>query len=389
MGMSSYCFQKVAPPDSAYSLAAASLTAGYAATLACGRHGCAIVLAAVLAAGTGCGPGDDPEDLLRDYVGRLQNLTEVEVLDTLDARSGLQRYPPRRERRLALGDVRIGLLDFLALHGCGLQQVIGERNSALGRVMAVSQQLLYEHRLLLGTRRCQVQLADDPDAVALSEQLAEVAHLKGADLPKAYWNATFASPEFEHMFSLAAAPLPVSEAPGGAQVTQALLGLAALGPALGSERLEIDSTRLEDYYQVVRSRRMAGELLGAIDLLRFYLDAAAEVLERRLAERPLCYKQRPTPRARNLDNVFRKFYAGGVQVYLARVDREAGEWLRALDRLFAEQRVPLSPVMAAYRDSQLRMDGEGGLWRRYRAAVARHARAWQRVFDQCGLAPGA
>ncbi len=346
---------------------------------------CAVLLSAV-----GCGSANDPEDLLADYVGRVENVTEVDVLDGEGYRAGLLAYPERRDRRLPLADVRIGMLDFLVLIQCGLQEIVGERNSALGKVMPVSQQLIYEHRLLVSARQCRRQLEDkDSNILELQRTLDEVVSIKTAELPKAYWNATFGSPEFERMFSLAAPPLRIdAAAKSNADIEGALLHLADLGERLGEATLNLESTPLEAQYKAINSRRVAGELLGALDLLRFHLDAAASAIETRLEERPVCYNKRPTPKARIFDNVFRKQYVDRVQPYLARVHRQARDWLTLVNRLASAQEGQMTPVFAAYFEAQLSMEAEGALWSRYQRALARHTEAWQTVLAQCGLMPG-
>ncbi|MDX1529503.1 MAG: DUF3080 family protein, partial [Gammaproteobacteria bacterium] len=135
---------------------------------------CAVLLSAV-----GCDSATDPEAMLADYVGRVENMTEVEVLDGAGYRAALLAYPERRDRRLPLADVRIGMLDFLVLIQCGLQEIVGERNSALGKVMPVSQQLIYEHRLLVSARECRRELEDKGSNIfELQQTLDEVVRIK-------------------------------------------------------------------------------------------------------------------------------------------------------------------------------------------------------------------
>ncbi len=339
---------------------------------------------------TGCGQGNDPEVMLTDYVERVESVTEVSVLGDGGYRAELLLYPDRRDRRLPLADVRIGMLDFLVLIQCGLQEIVGERNSALGKVMPVSQQLIYEHRLLVSARQCRQQLeANGTKVFELQEKLDDVVSIKSAELPKAYWNATFGSPEFEQMFSLSASPLRVDAASNpNAELELSLRHLADLGAGLGSASLQLESKSLEAQYKVLSSRRMAGEVLGAIDLLRFHLDAAARAIETRLAERPVCYNKRTTPKARILDTLFRKFYVGEVQPYLAQVHRQARAWLTLINRLAHAQQAQMTPAFAAYFEAQLSMEAEAALWSRYERALARHTEAWQRVLSQCGLMPG-
>ncbi len=344
----------------------------------------------LLAVATACNDPDDPQAMLADYVSRVENVTESQASAEFAFESNLLSYPGRRDRRLALADVRIGMLSFLGLIQCGLQEIVGERNSGLGKVMPVSQQLIYEHRLLVSARQCRRQFeARGSNLFELQQTLDEIVRIKTAELPKAYWNATFGSPEFEQMFSLAASPLPIDAAGrSNGEIERALLHLLALGDRLGEETLELESARLEAQYKALRSRRLAGELLGALDLLRHHLDAATRSIETRLERRPMCYKQRPTEKARILENVFRKYYVALVQPYLSRVHRQTRTWLEPVNRLAEAQRAQMTPAFAAYFEAQLSLDAPDGLWKKYDRAVHRHTRAWQTVLGQCGLMPG-
>ena len=102
----------------------------------------------------------------------------------------------------------------------------------------------------------------------------------------------------------------------------------------------------------------------------------------------MCYNRRPTPKARILDTVFRKHYVARVQPYLARVHRQAREWLVLVNRLASAQEGQMTPAFAAYFEAQLSMEAKEAIWSRYQRALARHTEAWQTVLAQCGLLPG-
>ncbi len=344
----------------------------------------------LLVAATACSDANAPQAMLLDYVSRVENVTDWETAADVAFESGLLRYPDRRDRRLPLADVRIGMFEFLGLIQCGLQEIVGERNSGLGKVMPVSQQLIYEHRLLVSARQCRRQLeAKGSNLFALQQTLDEIVAIKTADLPRAYWNATFGSPEFEQMFSLAAAPLPVDAAGAQtAEIERALEHLTSLGNRLGDATLELESAPLEAHYKALTSRRMAAELLGALDLLRHHLDAAARAIETRLEKRPLCYDGRPSPKGRILSNVFRKYYVAQVQPYLASVHRQSRAWLEPVNRLAEAQRPQMTPAFADYFEAQLSLVARDALWARYERSLHRHTEAWQAVLGQCGLMPG-
>ena len=355
-------------------------------------HHCRLLASATILLGvaTACSDANDPQAMLVDYVERVANATDSPASANGPFASDLLSYPDRRDRRLPLADVRIGMLEFLGLMQCDLQEIVGERNSSLGKVMPVSQQLIYEHRLLVSARQCRRELAEkDSNLFELQQTLDEIVAIKSADLPRAYWNATFGSPEFEQMFSLAAAPLRVdAEGESNPEIEAALEHLAMLGKRLGEAAYRLESAGLEAHYQALTSRRLAGELLGALELLGYHLDATARVIETRLARRPMCYDGRANPKARILDNVFRKYYVAQVQPYLSRVHRQTRNWLERVNQLAKTQQAQTTPAFAAYFDAQLSLDAPDALWARYERSLQRHTRAWQTILGQCGLMPG-
>lgn len=330
----------------------------------------------------GCGQ-DGPEDLLDDYLQRVNNATGTPVVEPGSFPSTLQTYPRKRDLHMEQEDLRIGLRDLVSLGECGLAELVAERNSGLGKVMAPSQRLLYEHRFLGLAQACADTLADDPDADAeLQALLAAVIEIKARDIHRAFWNATFAGPEFAVLFSLATGPLPLAGSDGG-DIEKALSYLIDLQMRLGDRALELDSGSLEARYYLLQERRYGGQLLRAMEMLIHYLDGAAAAVENRLAQRVVCFNGRPTPEARIMHTVFTKFYAGRIQSYLTRVHRQSRTYLTLIEQLAPEREIP--SAFRAYQDVQLRLDAPHGPWLRFTGTIQRHARTWQRLFDQCGL----
>lgn len=320
------------------------------------------------------------DETVEDFLRRVERVTETQVAAAYTPT--VQSYPPLRQLRLETTDLRIGLLDFVDLQGCGLQVLIGERNSSLGRVMPPSQRLLYEHRLTRELEACINALARTGDDAELLAALRRIAETKARELPLVFWNATFAAPEMGHLFSLAGPPLPRAGPDGGA-ATQALEWLADLPPRLGDSSLVLESEKLERRYQALQAARAGGDLLRAMDRLTWGLSSVAATLEGRRQQRPLCFRATPSSQGEILHNVFREIYGHRVQPALARVHREGGRLLAAADRLRARQGVG-AEAFNPWATEHLSLQGEGA-WSRFEGAIARHAAAWQGMFDECGL----
>jgi len=332
----------------------------------------------------GCGP-PQAVDVLADYDLRVRNALELDAPEAY--RHSFPTYPRRRDLRLELSDLRIGLLDLVSLERCGLEELVAERNSVLGKVMQPSQQLLYEHRLLGRARDCVDTLRAHPQLdEELLETLSEVVDAKERDLPRIYWNATFSSQEMAEHFSLAVELLPLQlEADPQAQ-QEALYYLRDLHAGLGYSATEVVSEELEGHLFQLNNGHYGGRMLRSLDALSYYLTDVADVLTQRQAERPLCPQGVPTPRAEVLQTIFLKFYSGQVQPYMARVHREGHAWVDAVEQLAARQDT-MPPAFATYRAAVLASEEPSAPWPRFVRAIDGHTKAWQAVLQSCGMGP--
>jgi len=330
----------------------------------------------------GCGPANDGLALQSDYLERLQRSLDAANTPAFDSRSASQyRLPPRRERISEIPELRISLLDLVidARRCPHLQQLISQRNSSLGKQLMPSQRLGYEGDLLRALDACLPHLQNDSSLKATLQRLASD---KRQQLQAVFWNALNGSQEFEHYLRFADQALPVDTQEDSAALN-ALQRLASIGATL-PEQLPPSASELEPLFFALYASEQGGQLITSLASLRHTLNAGSELLEQRLQNRPLCPLGQATPRGRILQNIFVKFYAGGLQPYLAQVDQRGQQWQAALLQL---QRIDGIPT--ATREHLQRLAGEqDSLWQEFRAATARHVKAWQTLLNSCGLAPG-
>lgn len=330
----------------------------------------------------GCGPANDGLALQSDYLQRLQRSLDASDFVAFDSRDISQyRLPPRRQRIVPIAELRIGLLDLVIdARSCPhLQQLISQRNSSLGKQLMPSQRLGYEGDLLRAIDACLPYLEDDS---SLKTTLQQLASEKRQQLSSVFWNALNGSPEFEHYLRFANQALPVDTQEDSAAL-DALQRLASIGAALPAQ-LPPSAEQLEPLFFALYASKQGGQLITSLASLRHNLDAGSELLEQRQQNRPLCPLGQATPRGRILQNIFVKFYAGGLQPYLAQVDQRGQQWQAALLQLQRIEGIP-DPT----RDYLLRLAGEqDSLWTDFQAATARHVKAWQSLLNSCGLAPG-
>lgn len=283
--------------------------------------------------------------------------------------SALQRLPPRPQRSIELPRRTTDIAGFLALQGCALGELVGHRNSGLGRVMTDSQRWVYEAAFLREADACLPGLDVDR-----RRELQEVLDEKEADLPVVVWNAIWGGPELQHLLALSGRDLDPGAGGAAVQAAEALGLLRRFAAEPGA----ITSADLEAALKTLRSSTAGGDVLRALEALAHYLDEAAVRLEA-AAGAPDCERLR---------GVFERRYAGEVQPYVARTHQAAAPLFAVLWDLYEEtsRRLPARlPDVATY----VAQFAPTGVWGRYEAALRRHTAAWQRVTAACGFAPGA
>jgi hypothetical protein len=328
--------------------------------------------------------------MLADYLSRVRNATDTVVSNGTNA-AALLPYPRRRERQLALANIRVGLIDFLSLGRCGLQSLVGERNSVMGKVQPISQRLVYEHRFLVKAAACRKRLLQErePDEDFIA-QINAAIQSKQHDLPKLFWNATFGSPEFEKLFARTSEPLSARQPETPSQgMTEALRYLIGLHARLGDPQLELNTHRLEQHYFDLQAQPYGGKVLRSIELLARALSGAATALEHRAATAPpLCFRARMTRSGRVLQVIFRKYYVEGVGPYVARVHQYGQEVLQLINQLAELQLEAAPPGFRNYYHKQLSLAANDGLWRAFTSAIEHHTRVWGLLLEQCDILPG-
>jgi hypothetical protein len=295
----------------------------------------------------------------------------------------LAPWPRTRTRTFALQAQRTNLIEFLRLHGCGLGALIGERSSALGRVMVPSQRLAYEHRFLIVADRCLAsgELSDDEQA-----SLKDIVDLKRAQLDRVAWNATLGSEALAGAFTLDTTSLaPGAVSGAGRAATGALRQWLRRLPQLGSDALSLEDW--EAPWETLAASDFPGRARRSVARLTQAFDDVAAIIERRERARPLCPQGLPTDRAQILRNLFTRYYAGGVQPYLAELDAELRPWFEALEALRGPEERPAPPGFDAAVAPMLGAATPDSEWSRLLAARDRHTRAWQDLLSRCGLSP--
>ncbi|WP_347329674.1 DUF3080 family protein [Marinimicrobium locisalis] len=319
-----------------------------------------------------CQPSAPAEALLEDYLTRLARVLDVERPNVAPVRP--PRMPPARVLQVQIEPVSINLLEFWGFRQCGLSEVLGERNSVLGRVMVPSQHLHMDGRILQRLRHCQKMLKDDK-LLTLTKDLMQA---KQAQWPSRYWNATVAAPELRAFWSPSTEPLiPGQEA--SYTPAEAALGYLSSLPRRLSENRWPEQQALEARYKTLEQSELGGRLLVSLELGHHYIVAGNRMLKQATREKTLC----PTPGLHKKEleyarNVMVKVFVGEVQPWLAAVNRRShslrAEYGVLLNRQAPKLRRKIQPFEAEL----------AALQSQFERALRAHVEHWQGLFDTCG-----
>ena len=328
------------------------------------------------AALSGCGNPVSSE--LNDYRTRVARVLDADYLPAFTA-TRVARYAAVHNR-LPTPQNSLNLLQLLSLDSCAIGQSVAAKNSALGKVAADSQSLLTELALLRDGPACVTLLKEhNPE---LADKLAAALVAKDDARLRYWWNAWTTGKEWQQLVASAAQPLDWEDAqPAHVQNTLAALDFALLSGTQIQTRQWPTGDATEQHLQQLLLGETLGRWLASQYWLTGVLNDVAQMLEQRLAERPLCPVGRKTPQAEILQNVLIRRYAARVQPYLSQTDKLGKALLERIDTM-AQRVGETPPAFNDWRAQVALAQGE------FSAANLRHVHAWQATLRQCGLMPG-
>ena len=344
-----------------------------------------VILALMSLMLSGCNPFSSAEPMVDEYVERLARVLELDDY-------GLSELPPasilprRRDRQLDMPELEMGMLDFLSLYGCELQQVIGEKNSVMGRVMQPLNRLRYELRFIEAGKDCLSDISDDGVRDSLKQAIAS----KKETLPVAIWNATWGVEEMESLFTLSKGQYPV--APEGNPLSDLSRDASQLNRVveqLLSGNLSPSMAFAGPVQQRWQAEYRAGQLINSARLLIARLQDASRLLQQRIDGRPLCLGGKPNNQSDIVQSMFFSVYIEKIQPYMGDVRQGKEQLIKPLERLAALQAGVMPEAFRGWYRYHLTHEEGESLWHRLDQVMARHVRLWQTLLEQCGLRPQA
>lgn len=309
---------------------------------------------------TGC-RDDSPSGLFDDYLTRIvrvQGAPEVKA-----APVSISELPRKRDLRVDIAPVSMGLLDSYQLRQCGLFHLIAERNSVLGKVADEFRNYDYQRALLAGLTQCQNSLDLDPE---LKTTLAEIDNQKRPQLALHQWNLVYTSEAMQKQLS-GSQWLKADMAESVQQVNQAL---SIVSSAFKNSNIEVIEAQ-----ETLEKKPIVGQINYSLVSATAGLNRASDQLYQN-DHLIICAPNRDTTKFKYLNNVFEQQFVGQVQPYMAQLDSYY-QTLSANLSLFDPQPEIHDYVYPLQANHQA-----------FRQAIRRHVSYWQQLFKRCGRKVG-
>lgn len=338
-----------------------------------------IVAIALLSA---CTPA--PEAQWQDYRQRLSRVLEVDLAaqaataytpsapDKGELAVGSAAPPPLPSVKTApqLSEAQITLIDLARLHDCGLDSLISERNSSLGKVMPAAVALHYELKLLDLLPRC-IALPDLPPE--LTAHLMQIREQKRAELPARF--VALLTTDSTLRSQLQGSKRGITDMAGQTATRQALQTLLQTARDLKSFSQQTAATSRpapallqQPWMDALSALHQSQRLADLQHSLRQSLLELSQ-LNDALDTVPLSCK--PGQRA-VMDQVLQQIFIGRLQPMLAQTDQSVTELSPLLDALYQEPHWRLA-IAARFSQPQQQLQQQ----------LKRHVQWWLAYQQRC------
>ncbi|CAI3798678.1 DUF3080 domain-containing protein [Rheinheimera sp. MM224] len=322
-------------------------------------------LVAVVFVLTGC--SDPALSLMDDYTSRLSRTLALELQDP--APLDLQPLPSITTTRADITESSISLVELVATRACGLDLLLGERNSSLGKVMAPSQRLKYELAFLKQVQPCLTHPDIAPD---LQQKLAAIASDKAALIDKHWQNFLQQDETLRqqlHPYRNLSEPNSVA---GVAETMQALHSLLALQKSIVQQNWQqASSTNPEQALEALYKANTLSQLQQSLRFSQNWLQSLNQQLEQ-LDLKAQCPAGKSSDKAEILNTILLQYFIGKVQVYLAQVDGTYQQLYPLLLQLYQGTALA-QPISQRFEVPNTELKAE----------LRRHVIWWKAVQQQC------
>lgn len=322
-------------------------------------------LVAVVFVLTGC--SDPAQSLMDDYTSRLSRTLALELEDP--APLDLQPLPSITTTRADITERSITLVELVATRACGLDVLLGGRNSSLGKVMTPSQRLKYELAFLKQVQPC---LTDPDIAPDLQQKLAAIASDKATQIDKHWQNFLQQDETLRqqlHPYRNLSEPNSVA---GVAETMQALHSLLALQKSIVQQDWQqASSINPEQALEALYKANTLSQLQQSLRFSQNWLQSLNQQLEQ-LDLKAQCPAGKNSDKAEILNTILLQYFIGKVQVYLAQVDGTYQQLYPLLQQLYQGTALA-QPIQQRFEVPNTELKAE----------LRRHVIWWKAVQQHC------
>lgn len=322
-------------------------------------------LIAVVFVLSGC--SDPAQSLMDDYAKRLGRTLALELQDP--APLDLQPLPSITATRADIAETSITLVELVASRACGLDVLLGERNSSLGKVMPPSQRLKYELAFLKQVQPCLTHPDIAPD---LQQKLTAIASDKTRQIDKHWQNFLQQDDTLRqqlHPYRSLSEPNSVA---GVAETMQALHSLLTLQKSIVEQNWQqASSINPEQALEALYKANTLSQLQQSLRFSQNWLQSVNQQLEQ-LDLKVVCPAGKHSDKAEILNTILLQYFIGKVQVYFAQTDG-AYQQLYPLLRQLYQGTALTQPISQRFEVPNTELKAE----------LKRHVIWWKALQQQC------
>lgn len=310
---------------------------------------------------------DPAQSMMDDYAKRLGRTLALELQNP--APLDLQPLPSITATRADIAETSITLVELVATRACGLDVLLGERNSSLGKVMPPSQRLKYELQFLNQVQPCLTH----PDITRdLQQKLIAISNEKRSQVYQHWQNFLLQDETLRqqlHPYRSLSEPNSVA---GVAETIQALHSLLALKKSIVEQNWQQASEiNPEQALEALYKANTLSQLQQSLRFSHNWLRGLNQQLEQ-VDLKAQCPAGRASDKAEILNTILLQYFISKVQVYFAQTDGAYQQLYPLLQQLYQDTALALS--------IQQRFEVPNN---ELKAELRRHVLWWKAVQQQC------
>ncbi len=297
--------------------------------------------------------------LFSDYSARLNRVLDISIEPPPN-----QAALPQISWRDFHGEepeLNLSLLDSISLHACGLEQLVFEANSSLGKVASADYQLIWHSQIIQGLSQCVNSQQLKP---ALKQKLQNILELKRQHLAVYWYNYLSQDKSIQRLW-LGNTRLNTSPAAAYRQLSLQLSQLHSIGQRF-THGQSIDASELLGISKQLSSAPTLRALAQELNSASLWLVTISQALQQRQFS---CQQNQQDFSI--LQNILNKVYMPKIQAYLAELDQSLNLLNSPLSSLFNSQGLDRLP------SSMLQLQ------QNFHRANRQHVQQWQAILNSC------